>query len=241
MGLSDLKRRKERRIQEEKKKLLDERYDKLSKRSRVMHKDIGNLYDEIRNYLKYINKETNELLEKLHNEIQPQEISSGGNEVLIEQNDTNMDFISKPPPYSLPFTDETIRDIGVNTINLVVNIVLEAVTKEYNELTGIQINMDVVTDHIYTILKDRYGSADTFKNSEKAFNKANYKLSKVSNLFKRWNNTTKLVEREAILNEYEELLNVVRDNMFSTTTAEESLERADGEFDKIDMVIDNSD
>ena len=241
MGLSDLKRRKERRIQEEKKKLLDERYDKLSKRSRVMHKDIGNLYDEIRNYLKYINKETNELLEKLHNNFQPQEISSDGNEVLIKQNDTNMDFISNPPPYDRPFTDETIRDIGANTISFTIEH-LEAVTEEYNERTGIQIDMVVVTDHINTILKNRYGSFEEFEKSENAFSDGDYELSKVSNLFERWNNTTNLNEREEILNECEELLNVVRVNMFSTTTTEESLERADdGEFDDVDVHIDNSD
>jgi len=218
-----------------KKKLLDGRYNILSERVEALYKDNEEVYTQIGDYLEYINKETNELLEKLHNNFQPQEISSDGNEVLIEQNDTNMDFISNPP-YNRPFTDETIRDIGANTISFTIEH-LEAVTKEYNELTGIQIDMVVVTDHIYTILKDRYGSFEEFEKSENAFRDGDYELSKVSNLFERWNNTTNLNEREAILNEYEIILNVVRVNMFSTTTAEESLERADGEHDKIDMVI----
>ena len=252
--------KRERRIQErekerkkllerfqERKRSLDERYYRYYEEvNTTLREDVKNLYTKIQNYLECINNVTYEILKRFGPtatiyEYQPPLFRSETREVIIEQNTTNMGFISNShPPYVLPFTDETIRDIGANTIDSAIKH-LKTFAKYYNELTGIQIDMVVVTDHIYTILKDRYGSADTFKNSEKAFNKANYKLSKVSNLFKRWNNTTKLVEREAILNEYEELLNVVRDNMFSTTTAEESLERADGEFDKIDMVIDNSD
>ena len=223
-----------------KKKLLDGRYNIFSERVEALYKDNEEVYTQIRDYLEYINKETDELLEKLHNNFQPQEISSDGNEVLIEQNDTNMDFISNPPPYNRPFTDETIRDTGANTISFTIDH-LKTVTKKYNELTGIQIDMVVVTGHIYAILAEGYGSVEAFEKSENAFRDGDYELSKVSNLFERWNNTTNLNEREEILNEYEIILNDVRDNMFSTTTKEESLERVDGEHDDIDVHIDNSD
>ena len=252
--------KRERRIQErekerkkllerfqERKRSLDERYYRYYEEvNTTLREDVKNLYTKIQNYLECINNVTYEILKRFGPtatiyEYQPPLFRSETREVIIEQNTTNMGFISNShPPYVLPFTDETIRDIGANTIDSAIEH-LETFAKYYNELTGIQIDMDVVTGHINKILVEEYGSVNKFKNSEKAFNEANVVISDLSrrdehNIFTNWYDPNlNLDKREAILNKYEELLNVVRANMFRTIIWGE---RAD---DDVDMHIDDSD
>jgi len=238
------KNSRRRRIQEERKRSLDERYYRYYEEvNTILREDVKNLYTKIQNYLECINNVTVKILKRFSPtatiyEYQPPLFISGTGEVIIERNTTNMGFISNShPPYVLPFTNDTI---GANTIDSAIEH-LKTVTDRYNELTGIQIDMVVVTGHINKILKEEYGSADTFKNSEKAFNEANNVISDLSrrdehNIFTYWYDPNlNLDEREKILNKYENLLNVVRANMFRTIIWGK---RTD---DDIDVHIDDSD